>query len=192
MQAPVSDREAILWVLSEGIGGKTPSELRAVYDKVEAMAKEAVAEGNDFDTLLPISMTSQIGYPGNTPLSCRRFLSLVSPDSPQSPGEDDMFSSDLSDEQLSETFGMIGKRGLLRRKLMVLFSGADQSVPDWIDKKKLLERWRNATDRGGEGGIWDCVHSAVIPGASHALSNDDQAEPRRFLVEKVMGYLEGV
>ncbi|EIT73563.1 hypothetical protein BDV35DRAFT_378601 [Aspergillus flavus] len=193
MQAPVSDREAIKWVLKWGIGGKSPSEVREIYNKVVALAREGIAKDKDsgFDTLLPINLTGTMGYPPNTPISCRRLLSLVSPDSPDSPGEDDMFSSDLSEEQLAKTFGKIKQGGLLKHKLMVLFSGADQSVPDWVDKEQLLEKWRKVTDRDGEVPIWDQEHSAVIPNASHALSNDDQAEPRKFLVEKVMGYLRG-
>ncbi|KAF7629643.1 hypothetical protein AFLA_013352 [Aspergillus flavus NRRL3357] len=163
------DQVGLKW----GIGGKSPSE------------------DSGFDTLLPINLTGTMGYPPNTPISCRRLLSLVSPDSPDSPGEDDMFSSDLSEEQLAKTFGKIKQGGLLKHKLMVLFSGADQSVPDWVDKEQLLEKWRKVTDRDGEVPIWDQEHSAVIPNASHALSNDDQAEPRKFLVEKVMGYLRG-
>ena len=192
MQAPISDREAILWVLHHGIGGKLPSEVREVYEKLVATAKEAVRHDKSSDTMLPLSMTPQIGYPSNTPLSCRRFLSLVSPESPQSPGEDDLFSSDLSDEQLAKTFGVINKQGLLKYKLMVLFSGADQAVPDWVDKENLLSRWRNATDSNGATQIWDQDRSGIIPGASHALSDDDQAEPRKILVERVLGYLAGI
>ncbi|KAE8154165.1 DUF1749-domain-containing protein [Aspergillus avenaceus] len=190
MQAPVSDREAFKWVLTHGIGGKSPSEIRKVFETVEALAKEGASRGEADDVLLPLSMTSMV-YPGNTPLTCRRFLSLVSPESPRSPGEDDLFSSDLSDEQLAKTFGMIKQGGLLRHKLMVLFSGADQSVPDWVDKEKLLARWKNATDLNGKEQIWDDTYSGVIPNASHALSNDDQAEPRKWLVGRVMGYLRG-
>ncbi len=190
MQAPVSDREAILWVLTEGIGGKSPSEVRAIYERLEAMAVEAGRHEKSSDTLLPLWMTSQIGYPPNVPISCRRFLSLNSPESPQLPREDDLFSSDLGAEQLGKTFGMIKQQGLLKHKLMVLFSGADQSVPDWVEKKKLLLGWMNATDHNGEDQIWDQDHSAVIPGASHALSNDDQAGPRKDLVKRVLGYLQ--
>lgn len=189
MQAPVSDREAIRWVLHEGIGGKSPAEVREIYENAETMARKHVRQGESFDTLLPLSMTPQIGYPANTPISCRRFLSLVSPDSPLAPGEDDLFSSDLSDEQLRRTFGMIKERGLLKSKLMVLISGADQSIPDWVDKERSLARWRSATDHNGHTLIWDQVRSGVIPGASHALSNDDQAGPRKDLAERVMGYL---
>ncbi|KAF9633005.1 putative siderophore biosynthesis lipase protein [Lasiodiplodia theobromae] len=188
MQAPVSDREAMQWVLHWGWLGKTPSETRAVFDELLALAKKNAADDQTCDFLLPLHMTSAIGYQ-NTPLSARRFLSLVSPESPQAPREDDLFSSDLSDEHLKTTFGMIRQRQLLRYKLMVMMSGADQSVPEWIDKEKLMARWRNATDHNGEAKIWDQDFSGIIPNASHALSNDDQAEPRRDLCERVLGYL---
>ncbi|GFF38475.1 UPF0613 protein PB24D3.06c [Aspergillus lentulus] len=191
MQAPVSDREAIQWVLAEGFGDKTPAEIRPVFEKLTVMAREATRDAEACtDVLLPLAMTSLV-YPAHTPLSARRFLSLTSPESPLSPSEDDLFSSDLSDEQLGKTFGMIREQGLLRGKLMVLFSGADQSVPAWVDKERLLSRWRKATDHNGEAEIWD-DNSGTIPNASHALSNDDQAEPRKFLVDKVLGYLSAL
>ncbi|QDS69523.1 hypothetical protein FKW77_007477 [Venturia effusa] len=191
MQAAVSDREAIQWCLETGIGGKSPAEIRAVYDKMVALAKETARHDHDTDTILPMWMTGQI-YPSRTPISCRRFLSLISSESPQSPSEDDLFSSDLSDAQLARTFGMVKEQGLLNYKLMVLQSGADQSVPDWVDKNKVLERWRNAINHNGKYDIWDEEHTAIIPGASHALSNDDQEEPRKLLVGKVMGYLQAL
>ncbi|KAG7285652.1 hypothetical protein NEMBOFW57_007944 [Staphylotrichum longicolle] len=190
MQAPVSDREAIHWIMREGFLGRTPSELKETYDKLVAMAKEAVRHG-PYDSMLPISLTTHFGYPSNTPVSCRRFLSLVSPESPQSPAEDDMFSSDLGDEQLAKTFGMIRQRELLKNKLMVLMSGADQSVPDWVNKEEVLARWKKVTDHNGAARIWD-DRSGLIPNASHALSNDDQAEPRAFLVRKVLSYLADI
>ncbi|RFU25912.1 hypothetical protein B7463_g10421, partial [Scytalidium lignicola] len=189
MQAPVSDREAIHLVLKEGWAGKSPREVQGVYHQLVAMAKDSAIRHKSIDTLLPLDMTSQIGYPRNIPVSCRRFLSLISPESPQAPQEDDLFSSDLSDEQLLTTFGMVKTQGLLKGKLVVLVSGADQSVPDWVDKENLLRRWKDAADHKGKAQIWDNEYSAVIPGASHALSNDDQAEPRRNLIKRVLGYL---
>ena len=102
---------------------------------------------------------------------------------------DDLFSSDLSDEQLARTFGQISVQGLLKNKLMVLISGADQSVPSWVSKQEQLQRWARATDHGSRSKVWDHKHTAIIPNASHALSNDYQTKPREFLVEKVMGYL---
>jgi hypothetical protein len=192
MQAPVSDREAIHWVLEKGIGGRAPSDCRAAYEKLIVIAQEEARNNRACDTLLPLDITTQLGYPASHPVSCRRFLSLVSPDSPNTPQEDDLFSSDISDEQLDKTFGMIHERALLRYKLLVMPSGADQAVPDWIDKPELLARWQKATDRNGLSQIWDTENSGPIPNASHALSNDDQTEPRQYLVEKVQSYLSGL
>jgi hypothetical protein len=190
MQAPVSDREALLWVVKEGFLGRTPEELKQTFDKLVALAREGVSRGDQTaDSMLPIELTRQFGYSNNTPISCRRFLSLASPDSPRKPGEDDMFSSDLPDEQIARTFGMVGPRGLLKFKLMVLMSGRDQAVPSWVDKEALLARWRDAADRGGTYQVWDRERSGLIPNASHALSDDDQAEPRAFLCKRVLDYL---
>ena len=198
MQAPVSDRECIHWVLKHGFLGRTSDELQKVYDTLLAIANASSREADashqpesTFDVILPIALTSQLGYPANTPLSARRFLSLVSPSSPASPSEDDLFSSDLSPERLASTFGMIGKRGLLRKTLLVLPSGADQAVPEWVDKDVLLKRWRAAADAGGVSNVWDSL-SGPIPGASHALSDEDQAGPRKILVERVVQYLKKV
>lgn len=189
MQAPVSDREAVMYIMRDGFLGRTPPQMRESYDKLIALAKEGLASDSPYDSMLPIALTSQFGYAPNSPVSCRRFLSLVSPGSPEEPGEDDMFSSDLGDEQLGRTFGMVRERGLLRGKLAVLMSGADQSVPEWVDKEGLMKRWRAVAD-GGEGReVWDGEFSGIIPGASHALSNDDQAEARQWLVKRVLGYL---
>lgn len=190
LQAPVSDREAIQWVLANGISGRSPAECRGVYDQLVSTAKTAVAERHGaHDFLLPLSLTSQIGYPATHIVSARRFLSLVSPDSPSAPQEDDLFSSDLSDEHLAQTFGLIHERGLLRHKLLVLPSGADQAVPDWVDKEAVLARWRNALDGDRQKKFWDGENSGPVPNASHALSNDDQDEPRRYLVGKVQRFL---
>ncbi|KAJ5220431.1 DUF1749-domain-containing protein [Penicillium chermesinum] len=189
MQAPVSDREAIQLCIQHGFGSKSPGEMRSICDQMEAISREAVKTQGIYDTLLPLELTSAI-YPSNTPISCRRFLSLYSPDSPQTPSEEDLFSADLSDEQLSKTFGMIQQQGLLRYRLMVLYSGADQAVPAAVNKETNLSRWKDATDHSGKFKIWDEDHTAIIPNASHALSNDDQAKPREFLVERVLGYLQ--
>ncbi|KAL4938512.1 hypothetical protein BDV06DRAFT_215036 [Aspergillus oleicola] len=198
MQAPVSDREAIQYVLSTGWMGRTSEEVKEIYNEIERIARAEVEKNPDpdFDVLLPLHLTGVIGYPGNVPLSARRFLSLVSPDSPSKPGEDDIFSSDLGEEQLQHTFGKIRGSDLLvpGGKLMVLMSGSDQAVPGWVDKEAVLARWRGVVDKESKDGeeIWDGERSGLVPGASHALSNDDQAEPRRDLVGRVMGYLRGV
>ncbi|KAI0162068.1 hypothetical protein GGR57DRAFT_310604 [Xylariaceae sp. FL1272] len=190
MQAPVSDREAILSVCEEGMFDKSPSEIRATYDKLLLLARDGVCD-NTLDTFLPMSLTSQFGFGETTPISCRRWLSLASPDSHSSPSEDDLFSSDLSDEQLSKTFGMIHQQGLLKQSLLVFISGADQAMPEYIDKEELLARWERATNHDGKVKIWD-RGSCLIPHASHGLSDDDQEEPRRFLAGQVLSYLQSL
>ncbi|RHZ67366.1 putative esterase [Aspergillus thermomutatus] len=188
MQAPVSDREAINWVIQDGTDRDAPEGMREIYQRTIAKARSTPYEDDDaLDTLIPLSVTARIGYPSSTPVSSRRFLSLASPDSPEKPEEDDMFSSDLSDDQMQKTFGQLRSRGLLGSKLLVLYSGRDQSVPPWVDKELLLKRWSMAAGPD----YWD-TNSTIIPNASHALSDDDQAEPRRMLVARVMSYLEDV
>ncbi|KAH1613468.1 hypothetical protein KXX21_001866 [Aspergillus fumigatus] len=187
MQAPVSDREAITWVIRDGTDRDGPGRMREIYQRTIARARSTPYEDDDtLDTILPLSATTRIGYPSSTPVSSRRFLSLASPDSPEKPEEDDLFSSDLTDDQMQKTFGQLGSRGLLGSKMLVLYSGRDQSVPPWVDKEHLLKRWSLAA-----GDRWDS-NSMIIPNASHALSDEDQAEPRRILVERVMSYLENV
>ncbi|KAF2156313.1 putative siderophore biosynthesis lipase/esterase [Myriangium duriaei CBS 260.36] len=189
MQAPVSDREAVHAIIKDGLCGTSPSEMKSIVEQLEKLARDGASQSDTHDTILPLSLTSKI-YPANTPVSGRRFLSLVSPQSPESPSDDDLFSSDLSDEQLAKTFGTIQQQGLLRNKLMVLISGNDQSYPKWVKKEDLLVRWQRATDANGAAKVWDEKHSGIIPNASHALSNDDQAEPRQWLCKRVLGYLQ--
>jgi len=191
LQAPVSDREGLLLALQSGTATDSPAELADIYAQLVDTAKRTCSDGNSMDVLLPLSLTSRLGYPADAAISCRRFLSLVSPDSPEHPSEDDLFSSDLTDDRLHETFGMIASRGLLRSKLLVLYSGRDQFAPEWVDKASLLQRWKNATDNSKEQ-VWDARNSGVILGASHSLIGDDEEEPRRDLVARVIAYLKNV
>lgn len=190
MQAPVSDREAILNVLENGTHRDSPSAIREHFNKMVEFARRNTSSGDGtMDVMLPIEWTTRI-YPVTTPISCRRFLSLASPDSPKKPSLDDLFSSDLSNDRLHETFGAIATQGLLRHKLMILYSGRDRSVPKWVDKSNLMQRWKTAANQNGKVEIWDSENSMIIPNASHALSDPDQHEPRRILVSRVTNYLK--
>ncbi|CRG86401.1 UPF0613 protein [Talaromyces islandicus] len=191
MQAPVSDREALLSHLTDGAGNFKDAEGEGTYLQLVDMAKRLTyADDNMHDVLLPLSLTSKLGFPP-TPVTARRFLSLVSPDSPADPQEDDLFSSDLHDKRLDETFGMIASRNLLKTKLVVLYSGEDEHAPKKIDKQKLLQRWQTATNKSFQI-LWDDEHSGVVPGASHNLGGEGEDEARRDLATRVQGYLENV
>ncbi|PGH17792.1 hypothetical protein AJ79_00933 [Helicocarpus griseus UAMH5409] len=190
MQAPVSDREAILSTLKSGNEHGSPEELQKVFDQLVAMAKkESHVEGKD--VLLPLWMLEKIGL-SDTAITATRFLSLASPDSPGAPREDDLFSSDVTDPRLQETFGMISNRGFLKKSLLVLPGGADEYAAPWLDKEKTLERWREATVKGSSNpDIWDS-NSGVIPGAMHSPSGPDQAQPREELVSRVKSFLGNI
>jgi hypothetical protein len=133
-----------------------------------------------------MNMIAKVGLPGDAPLSARRFLSLASPDSPASPSDDDLFSSDLSDKCLGETFGAIGSRGILQSKLCVLYSGSDEYCPSWVDKESLMGRWKQATEAGGAK--WDMETSGVVPGASHNVKDRGQKD----LLDRVLRYLKSI
>ncbi|OKL63134.1 hypothetical protein UA08_01623 [Talaromyces atroroseus] len=191
LQAPVSDREGILDAITDENGKFRDAEVHGAYLQLIEMAKTCTfSDGNKHDVLLPLALTSKLGY-SPVPITARRFLSLVAPDAPENPGEDDLFSSDLSDKRLDETFGMILARDLLKHKLLVLYSGNDQHVPKSVDKGKLLQRWRAATDKSIRK-IWDDEHSGVVPGASHNVGGEDEGEARADLAARVKAYLEDV
>ncbi|KAJ5827015.1 hypothetical protein N7447_003778 [Penicillium robsamsonii] len=181
MQAPASDREGLQAIIDSS---EQPDELKKVYDQLVGFAKEQPYTAEKNDTILPMNLTAKLSYPSDTPLSARRFLSLVSPQSPDDPSDDDLFSSDLSDERLQKTFGMVGTQSIIKSKLLVLYSGEDEYCPHWVDKEKLLQRWQQATEAGGAQ--WDAENSAVIPGASHNVQDKGQQE----LIDRVLRYLQ--
>ncbi|KAF9889978.1 hypothetical protein FE257_006852 [Aspergillus nanangensis] len=174
MQAPMSDREMLLKEIRES------DETRAAYDQLVEMARRQSP-----DEVLPVKLTSKVGFDARTALTAYRFLSLASPDSPENPADDDLFSSDLSDQRLRETFGVVAERGLLQGGLMALYSGNDEYGVPWVNKEALMERWKQATNAGGA--TW-AETSAVIPGASHNVKDVGQDK----LVELVLEYLGGL
>ncbi|KAJ5493188.1 Fusarinine C esterase sidJ [Penicillium diatomitis] len=183
MQAAVSDREVILDALKSA---NHQGEVTGAYKQLVNLAKTMPWTHNGKDAILPMDLTAVLGLPGDAPLSARRFLSLASPDSPDSPSEDDLFSSDLSDKRLEQTFGKIGTRGLLGSKLCVLQSANDEFCPSWIDKEALMERWKSATEAGGIE--WDTEASGIVPGASHNVQDLGQED----LIERILRYLSGL
>ena len=168
LQAPASDRECFVMTMEPGL-----------YNSSCVAAKKMVDEGNG-EEILPKKETNNA--PG--PCTARRWLSLASPNHD---GDDDYFSSDLTDEQLLKTFGRLPER----TKLCVLMSENDEYVPKSIDKMGLIKRWTSIVKRG-EGRI-DEVNSGVVKGASHNLGKDgDGEEIVKDLVRRVLGFLDGL
>jgi hypothetical protein len=186
LQAAVSDREAMRNVLEEGSSRQTPEEAQRTFATLLDLARKSASDKSDFDVLLPLKHTAALGYGNETAVSGRRFLSLISPDSPSTPAEDDLFSSDL---EFDKTFGTVKSNGLLRGTLLVLLSGEDGSYPEDVDKEALLRKWKHAANCGDKHRIWNDEFSGVIPGASHGLSGRDEELPRQDLTRRIAGYL---
>ncbi|KAI9851018.1 MAG: hypothetical protein M1838_004629 [Thelocarpon superellum] len=167
LQAGASDREALLHVF--------PAE-RVAHSVT--VAEEMIAQGKG-EEILPSDVTGNFF---DTPCCARRWLSLASP---RHDGEDDYFSSDLTDAQLQQTFGRFPPGS----PLCLLYSGADQYVPSFVDKELLLKRWKDTVTKNG--GVVDEQSSVVVKGASHNLNGDDDAVVNS-LVERVVGFVKRV
>ncbi|EXJ60850.1 hypothetical protein A1O7_05003 [Cladophialophora yegresii CBS 114405] len=191
LQAPVSDREAILHEL------ETNSSAKAAYDATLAVIRSTPFEKYK-TTILPFDLMTPLFGP--SPVSISRFLSLVSPDSPTQPSMDDYFSSDLSDERLKATFGQIGHVAHLvpppaqksQRSILVLQGADDQSIPPHVDKAALLSRWKAAIESSGSTAPLS-RHSAIIEHATHDIAGSSiQAKEARLVKMRsaVLRYLE--
>ncbi|CAM6079789.1 unnamed protein product [Sphagnum tenellum] len=103
------------------------------------------------------------------PLTQQRYRSLSA-----YLGDDDLFSSDLSDGELRTRLGHMS-----RVPCQVIFSMADEYIPEYVDKAKLLKRLRaygwtiltNCADYVKPCG----AEKVAIPWGNHSLSNRVQA-----------------
>ncbi len=167
LQAPVSDREVLIQELPEG-----------VYETSVKLAEEWVEQGRGED-VLPESATR--GFFGG-PVSARRWLSLASPNKD---GDDDYFSSDLEIDELRKTFGLFPKEC----PLLILYSGHDQHVPDFVDKAALVQKWMQVAKEGG--GVVDEQFGGIIERAHHSLEKDPD-EVVSELIQRVQGFLRSL
>ncbi|XP_057992676.1 UPF0613 protein PB24D3.06c-like isoform X4 [Hevea brasiliensis] len=131
LQAPVSDRE-----------------YRASLPETAAMidlASTMIAKGRGSE-LMPREADS------SSPLTAYRYHSLCA-----YMGDDEMFSSDLSDDQLRTRLGH-----MCSTPCQVICSMADEHVPEYVDKTALVERLCRAM--GG-------AEKVEIEHGNHSLSN---------------------
>ena len=154
LQAPVSDRESL---------DMSPSTWKSI-DVARELISRAQGEDERDKVLMPHS-TQEDG----APITARRFLSLATRG-----GDDDVFSSDFTDEELRSAVGHM--EGV---PTLVLQSGADEYIPRSVDAKGLAERLA-----GAMGGT---AAARTIEGAGHAL-----AEHVAEAVEIISGFVRGV
>lgn len=157
LQAPVSDREHAM---------TEPN-----YEESVRIARQMKGTGGGHE-MMPRSAFW-------APITASRFLSLQ-----DIGGDDDFFSSDLSDEEMTARLGHVGKWGVDNSAyLLAAYSGADEYVPEHVDKDKLLERMCRAMN-GPDGKREDCERSVATPlmieAANHNLS-EGEGDGARFV-----------
>jgi hypothetical protein len=163
-QASASDREAM--VMLQGC---------EVYNQAVGVAQAMVARGEG-EEIVPRDVSAGFCF---SPVTARRYLSLASPNHD---GDDDMFSSDLSEEQIRKVYGSLPAA----TPLCILYSGSDQFVPSFVDKQNLVRRWIAAI-KAGTGRV-DEDFSGVVDGASHTYENSPKAIIED-LIQRVIGFL---
>lgn len=131
LQAPVSDREY----------KATLPNTASMID----LASNMISEGHEQE-LMPREANP------DAPITAYRYHSLCAYN-----GEDDLFSSDFSDDQLKQKLGHMSNT-----PCQVIFSMADEYVPDYVDKKALVDRLCRAM--GG-------AEKVEIEYGNHSLSN---------------------
>ncbi|XP_066396962.1 UPF0613 protein PB24D3.06c-like [Miscanthus floridulus] len=141
LQAPVSDREY----------RATLPETAEMID----LAAKMISEGRGMD-LMPREANP------DAPITAYRYHSLCS-----YMGDDDMFSSDLSEDQLRQRLGHMSTT-----QCQVIFSMGDEYVPEYVDKEALVDRLCRAL--GG-------AEKVEIEWGNHALSNRVQEAVRAIV-----------
>ncbi|CAK0868732.1 unnamed protein product [Prorocentrum cordatum] len=148
LQAPVSDREARLV-------DSTPEKEQAVQ-RCRAQAAALIAAGRGQEAM-PREANPLLGPPDH-PVSAYRFDSLTGRLT-----DDDMFSSDLTEEEL------VGKLGHVAVPTLLVGSADDEYVPSWVDMPGLLGRLSSAM-ASGQAGENEVV---IIKEGGHGLSSGD-------------------
>jgi hypothetical protein len=126
LQAPLSDRD---YLMAAKVS-KDP-ERKDLFEKTMQLIA-TVPEEDHKTTLLPLAWTVPLF--GKAPLCISRFLDLASPSSPNAPRQEDLFSHDLYESRLTETFGQVGARKILSPakpgppSILILVSESDEFV----------------------------------------------------------------
>lgn len=139
LQAPVSDRQHAM--------------MESNY-KQNIQIAQSLLDNGKHDEMMPRSAFW-------APITARRFLDLQGMN-----GRDDFFSSDLTDAQLRERLGHVGRSVVEDLKVLVQFSGKDEYVPAHVDKELLLNRLCNAMNSEQYSVATPCY----LPNANHNLS----------------------
>lgn len=160
LQAPVSDREAMLEEFK-----------REGLQKYIDICKRDYLDANKKNHILPEEFR-RVFF--GTPITAYRFDSLAS-----ERGDDDYFSSYLTPEDHEKTFGQV------KVPLLVLYGSKDEFVPKHVDRKELVDKWRNATPDK----YWSPL-SKVLMGATHKVDELSDEGTRQDLYSSVVQFIK--
>ncbi|TIB87899.1 hypothetical protein E3Q19_03469 [Wallemia mellicola] len=108
-----------------------------------------------------------------TPITAYRFFSLFAEG-----GQDDYFTSTLPSSTFEENFSKV------KTPLALIFSGADQFVPEYVDKNSLAKRMQDSS----KGGV---KLSTVVPDAKHDYEGGlEGSKPTLKLIDTVKNFIE--
>jgi predicted alpha/beta hydrolase family esterase len=180
LQAPLSDRD---YLMAAKVS-KDP-ERKDLFEKTMQLIA-TVPEEDHKTTLLPLAWTVPLF--GKAPLCISRFLDLASPSSPNAPRQEDLFSHDLYESRLTETFGQVGARKILSPakpgppSILILVSESDEFVWEPTTAQDMLQRWENALASNPTHPVDLHRKSMCIKGATHDLSGNEIAQRKAMLV----------
>lgn len=166
LQASVSDREAYLTMNSKDVWNESLVHAKSIITDSTTDANYEVMPYKYCKTFF------------GAPISATRWKSLL-----DVRGDDDFFSSDLDETDFAKTFGKVSDYGLTG-KLLLLYSGADEFVPESVDKKQMVEKWKNSTSQE----IWS-KYSGVVNGATHNCGPTSQSGALEDLVSRVKSFV---
>lgn len=152
LQAPVSDRESLTLTPPGVVDSSTHL----------AHAKSLQHQGKG-EEMMPRSAFW-------APITASRYISLFDMN-----GEDDFFSSDLTDDELNDRLGHVGNLGReTGLRALVAFSNRDEYVPESVDKVELLQRLviaMNGCSEMDEPALF--ARGLMLENSNHNLSNDE-------------------
>ncbi|RKP29503.1 DUF1749-domain-containing protein [Metschnikowia bicuspidata] len=130
-----------------------------------------VSDSEAPDELLPLGAPKILF---GSPMCAYRYYSLVS-----KYGDDDYFSSYLTDEDFENSFGQV------LVPLLVLYSDSDEFVPSSIDKQALIMQWQ----RNIKPGIWS-PPSALIKVGTHNVGTGSEPGAVENMISHVVAFLK--
>jgi Protein of unknown function (DUF1749) len=86
-----------------------------------------------------------------------------------SKGDDDFFSSDLSNERLQEIWGNFAWNQI---RVLVLYSEADQYVPDFVNKTAMLQKWEEIYRSQRQDSLPRGSRFELLAHANHELADE--------------------